>query len=1555
NDQQADEEQPVEHRAEVGADQLEQVEEVIDDADLHAANDQQADEKPVEHRAEGDAEQLEQVEEVIDDADLHAANDQQADEKPVEHRAEVGADQLEQVVEVNGDVDPHAANDQQEERNEAPDQEQLFDYGDYQLDEDDQYFAFFDLPEDEQPRDDQGLNEDAFKKQNIVDLQDEYEDISPEDDNQFAKLKSIVEKIDSKLEKLSKAPSELPSDSVLEDSDIESRLDELDSVLSHINLGMYELGETPTRSVAERDDKKSIIKGLRKHSEGVRLFLEKIPEQNGLAENEQRDTKIERLTNQLNDIQGDLSVRKLLLPSRGSFESSSLSFNKDHIVLPQWGKRVTASDDDLIGDASAKKKIGALQDEDIFPEEGEDQFAKLKSIVEKIDSKQEQLSEISPKVSMGVVLDESQLENHLENIQAILSYISFGVYELSETALNGPADLLYKKSIVKSFEECMGTVRSSLSSLQESLPDNEALDDGNPSLQQAKIATLNELLEKTRGVLAVQKFYLPEEVQERSPFPLRKISFLNREYSDLHEDSWTSELKKVSSEDENIGTESFNIEFELMKFDIKNLFSDVASISSTYYSAKPKEHINLEDQLVKLDNIFEVATNTLLHLNVIESEFKSKSELSFKNSRLYQEIIIYESKLFQIMEDIKYNQMRVNHIKSKRAEQGEETSIGNEETLESSNIIEQASAMHPSSSLFLMGADKFDSQELGSVGTLIRELEMRTKQLREPSSNFSLYFSPINDSQEFIEHKGKLNDLETLANSAENKLKTLQSRLESYTGETLEERIFYKTRIDSLREVLRVVQLNVANQLSSLSTLTPQGPDMNTPAVVFSSPTAEEPTTDTPPSTIEVASSSPIISSSQFHSEIEGPQERTCHEVFTHLQTELDTLIAQLPSSGLSITAINKINEMVASVNHFQSQLRGVLKKSLGEQAPNFSLNEWGSLYSSPTQDGSFLYGLKSKLGEALKVVINDSDSEVQAWFSSLRTSAHMIKRKIGQVLSILAGEGVVISSEKGMGNNNGSDPISPVSSVSTGVDQGIQPGDGESLESQVTGLKRAIDTLERLSLKMDQVGPDGDAMMQRRLSDLQVRAFTMKQKLASLPPFMQAADALRSTLEEIQSKITVQTEKFLKKATPQELEVTIPSSALDGMVSQSSLESTPNVPSNGQREVLEASGGGNTLLPSTLSAEIPSSALHSFHPQDIGSEVPSSIVVSNESGGGGTSPSDALPVVIPSSALGNLYSPPSSMPLHYGSDDDQQPVISLAPLAKDKSPSAPEQEVSVPDFVRGVLTPLKGPLDALITRLATADLTPPVLQSLSHIKRVALLLNYDLRSILIGNSPFSLTNFLEEVNLYEDKFNNKDFLHNIEIKIDAVLSLASDFQWIGRSSNFENKVADFQEGLQNLLATLNAPSPLPELKTAAREGEGGFYDYVPPLTSSPQVISSQPQSSYAHQSFPIGGDNSPLITNSYDHVQRLLSERSDPSLQDFYEQVSNPPVLHLATYPAHQVIDINDFQEFYNQQLGNDGLREQATSPTSQVTNLDGDDSDEWTMIDDSQDTDNP
>jgi glutamate 5-kinase len=32
---------------------------------------------PVEHRAEGDAEQLEQVEEVIDDADLHAANDQQ--------------------------------------------------------------------------------------------------------------------------------------------------------------------------------------------------------------------------------------------------------------------------------------------------------------------------------------------------------------------------------------------------------------------------------------------------------------------------------------------------------------------------------------------------------------------------------------------------------------------------------------------------------------------------------------------------------------------------------------------------------------------------------------------------------------------------------------------------------------------------------------------------------------------------------------------------------------------------------------------------------------------------------------------------------------------------------------------------------------------------------------------------------------------------------------------------------------------------------------------------------------------------------------------------------------------------------------------------------------------------------------------------------------------------------------------------------------------------------------------------------------------------------------
>lgn len=85
------------------------------------------------------------------------------------------------------------------------------------------------------------------------------------------------------------------------------------------------------------------------------------------------------------------------------------------------------------------------------------------------------------------------------------------------------------------------------------------------------------------------------------------------------------------------------------------------------------------------------------------------------------------------------------------------------------------------------------------------------------------------------------------------------------------------------------------------------------------------------------------------------------------------------------------------------------------------------------------------------------------------------------------------------------------------------------------------------------------------------------------------------------------------------------------------------------------------------------------------------------------------------------------------------------------------------------------------------------------------------------------------------------------------------------------------------------------------------------------------------------------------------MSERSDPSLQDFYEQVSNPPVLHLATYPAHQVIDINDFQEFYNQQLGNDGLREQATSPTSQVTNLDGDDSDEWTMIDDSQDTDNP
>jgi hypothetical protein len=85
--------------------QLEQVEEVIDDADLHAANDQQADEeqpveKPVEHRAEGDADQLEQVEEVIDDADLHAANDQQADEKPVEHRAEGEAEQLEQVEEV---------------------------------------------------------------------------------------------------------------------------------------------------------------------------------------------------------------------------------------------------------------------------------------------------------------------------------------------------------------------------------------------------------------------------------------------------------------------------------------------------------------------------------------------------------------------------------------------------------------------------------------------------------------------------------------------------------------------------------------------------------------------------------------------------------------------------------------------------------------------------------------------------------------------------------------------------------------------------------------------------------------------------------------------------------------------------------------------------------------------------------------------------------------------------------------------------------------------------------------------------------------------------------------------------------------------------------------------------------------------------------------------------------------------------------------------------------------------------------------------------------------
>ncbi|MBX9700502.1 MAG: hypothetical protein K2X74_13770, partial [Acetobacteraceae bacterium] len=393
-----------------------------------------------------------------------------------------------------------------------------------------------------------------------------------------------------------------------------------------------------------------------------------------------------------------LAIQKHSLPSRGLFEPSIPSYNISN--LPKWGTRVTASDDDLNEDTFAKQIIVGLQDEDIFPEEEEDQFAKLKLIVEKIDSKQEQLSEISSKVSMGPVLDESYLENHLENIQDILSYISFGVYELSKTDLNGPADLLYKKSIVKSFEECMGTVRSSLSSLQENLPHNEALGDENPSPQQGKIATLNELLEKTRGVLSVQKFYLPEEVQERSPIFSRKHNFLNRNHLDLHEDPWTLGLKKLSAGNEDRGAESFNIEFELMKFDIKTLFSDVASISGTYYSGKPKEHINLEDQLVKLDNMFEIATNTLLHLNVIESELERKSESSFENSRLHKEIMVYEAKLVKVIEDIKYNQMRVNHIKTKRAEQGEETLVDDKETLESPNIIAVASPVHPLNSLF---------------------------------------------------------------------------------------------------------------------------------------------------------------------------------------------------------------------------------------------------------------------------------------------------------------------------------------------------------------------------------------------------------------------------------------------------------------------------------------------------------------------------------------------------------------------------------------------------------------------------------------------------------------------------------------------------------------------------------------------------------------------------------------------------------------------------------------------------------------------------------------